>query len=221
MCGGFSCLAGSGNRSQHHSNSIYRISLYNLGRLLSYLCLVNLIYAFDVSLKNLSILTSFAAVLLVVIILAQLGQLLGLGHIISKNKYFKTLSERHTNYYAILFSKITNNNSKLNTLYLGILTTLIPCGWLYINIGLASAQENILKSNLTIFAFWLGTIPALSALALSSFTITKKFNGISKVIAYLIILLLSFYSVSKHFPIFSSKTSMSKNSCHTSNHKEQ
>lgn len=221
MCGGFSCLAGSNNHSKPRTQSLTGISLYNIGRLLSYLIIVNSIYAFDISLRNLSILSSFAGILLLAIMLSQLGQLMGLGHLIAKNKLIKFFSESFINYYAVSLSKITNSSSSLKTLFLGILTTLIPCGWLYLNLGLASAQENIFKSNLIIFAFWLGTVPALSAVGLSAGLITKRFSGLSKIIAYIIVILLSLYSLSRHFPEVFSKVGLTDALCHITNIKDQ
>ena len=184
MCGGFSCLAGSNNCGESKSKSIQNISVYNIGRLLSYLLIVVLISAFDFSLKNLYLISSFSGILLLVIILCQFIDLLGISKPLSNLEIVKNTYNLYLKYYGISLSKIANRKNFLGSFLLGILTALIPCGWLYLNLGFASSQGSLFRSMLLVFAFWLGTLPALSLVGFSSTSVTKKLNGRFKILAY-------------------------------------
>lgn len=47
---------------------------------------------------------------------------------------------------------------------IGIITTWLPCGWLYLFVLVAAATASPLSALVVMFAFWIGTLPALSAL---------------------------------------------------------
>jgi len=47
---------------------------------------------------------------------------------------------------------------------IGIVTTWLPCGWLYLFVLVAAATASPLPAVMVMFAFWIGTLPALSAL---------------------------------------------------------
>ncbi len=46
----------------------------------------------------------------------------------------------------------------------GLMSALLPCGWLYTFLLAAIASGSPARGGATLFAFWLGTVPALSAL---------------------------------------------------------
>lgn len=58
----------------------------------------------------------------------------------------------------------------------GVLTTLIPCAWLYGFILLAAAQSDWQQTGLFMLVFWLGTIPAL----VSSQFVLSRFQNLLK-----------------------------------------
>lgn len=47
--------------------------------------------------------------------------------------------------------------------WVGIMTGLLPCGWLHGFLLAAVASQSAVAGAVTLFAFWLGTLPALSA----------------------------------------------------------
>ena len=51
---------------------------------------------------------------------------------------------------------------------LGLLTTLIPCGWLYAFVVTAGATGSAVTGAVTMLAFWTGTVPALMIVAVSA-----------------------------------------------------
>jgi sulfite exporter TauE/SafE len=46
----------------------------------------------------------------------------------------------------------------------GLLTTLLPCGWLYAFVAVAAGSGSALNGVATMAFFWLGTLPALTVL---------------------------------------------------------
>jgi len=57
----------------------------------------------------------------------------------------------------------------------GLLTTLLPCGWLYLFALVAAGTGNPLSGGITMAAFWIGTVPALTALIAGTQTLSRKF----------------------------------------------
>ena len=53
-------------------------------------------------------------------------------------------------------------------LTLGLLTPLLPCGWLYAFVATAAAAGTAPRGALVMTAFWLGTVPAMAALGLGA-----------------------------------------------------
>ncbi len=46
-------------------------------------------------------------------------------------------------------------------LALGLLTALLPCGWLWLYVATAASSGSALSGSITMAAFWAGTVPAL------------------------------------------------------------
>lgn len=57
----------------------------------------------------------------------------------------------------------------------GLLTTLLPCGWLYLFALVAAGTGNPLSGGITMAAFWVGTVPALTALIAGTQSLSSKF----------------------------------------------
>lgn len=55
----------------------------------------------------------------------------------------------------------------------GLLTTLLPCGWLYAFVAVAAGSGSALTGAATMTFFWLGTLPALTALG----ALTQRLAG--------------------------------------------
>ena len=55
-------------------------------------------------------------------------------------------------------------NPVRRALVIGLLTTLLPCGWLYAFAAVAGGTASPLLGGLTMAVFWLGTLPVLVSL---------------------------------------------------------
>lgn len=64
---------------------------------------------------------------------------------------------------GVLLAKMQNTRPFPRALLLGLATTFVPCGWLYAFVATAAGTGRALSGMGVMFAFWLGTIPALVA----------------------------------------------------------
>jgi sulfite exporter TauE/SafE len=61
-------------------------------------------------------------------------------------------------------------------LVLGFSTGLVPCGWLYAFVATAAASGHVASALGVMFAFWLGTVPALLATSLGLRGLLSRFG---------------------------------------------
>lgn len=59
-------------------------------------------------------------------------------------------------------------------LMIGLLTTLLPCGWLYAFAAVAGGTASPMLGGLTMAVFWLGTLPVLVSLGVG----VQRFSGV-------------------------------------------
>ncbi len=74
----------------------------------------------------------------------------------------------------ILESKTSHS---VSSFLIGMLSPLLPCGWLYGFILVAVATNNPLWGGVLLTSFWIGTLPALSGISLLIKKPIKYFNG--------------------------------------------
>ncbi|WP_096895203.1 sulfite exporter TauE/SafE family protein [Candidatus Scalindua japonica] len=65
----------------------------------------------------------------------------------------------------------------VSSFFIGLLSPLLPCGWLYGFILIAVATNNPLWGGVLLTSFWIGTLPALSGISLLVKKPIKHFNG--------------------------------------------
>jgi sulfite exporter TauE/SafE len=62
-------------------------------------------------------------------------------------------------------------------LVIGAATTLLPCGWLYLYVIVAAGAASAAMGWLVMFVFWIGTLPALTALAIGWQALAARYQG--------------------------------------------
>lgn len=89
-----------------------------------------------------------------------------------------------------IHSKVLRSQHSLTSLFIGLFTIGLPCGWLYVFLLGAASTGSAVYGGLYMIFFWLGTVPALSALGLFGNTVflplTQKFPKISAIILFCI-----------------------------------
>lgn len=97
----------------------------------------------------------------------------------------------------INFSLPTEKLFKLkhSAFLVGLTTILLPCGWLYTYVAAAIATKSAYAGALMMFLFWLGSLPALSALPKLINATIKRSSPHQQKIAGFILIAASLYSL--------------------------
>lgn len=194
MCGGFAVLAGKDGKLHRG------VALFHFGRLLIYLTLG--------------------------IMAGSLGTVLNSG-IITRASEIASFSILVVLAWRVVFPKIktihstkgwqlvnrTKGNRTLFPFILGVVTALLPCGWLYAFLAIAMGSGGVKSAALVMAFFWTGTLPILSIIGISAHFIREKiqlFNSPRTKAA-----LLLFAAVSSFFPHYFSNTNLDLSTRHT------
>ncbi|MEZ6137142.1 MAG: sulfite exporter TauE/SafE family protein [Pirellulaceae bacterium] len=78
----------------------------------------------------------------------------------------------------------------------GLLTALLPCGWLYLFALFAAGTGSIITSPLVMVAFWIGTVPALVTLVSGTQFLAVRFRTLVPVAAAILLILGGGYTAS-------------------------
>ncbi|MEM1226278.1 MAG: sulfite exporter TauE/SafE family protein [Planctomycetota bacterium] len=71
----------------------------------------------------------------------------------------------------------------------GLLTTWLPCGWLYLFVLTAAGTGRIASAMVVMVAFWLGTLPALTSVAMGAGVLWRRFPGFIPAVAGVVLVL--------------------------------
>jgi len=169
MCGPFVVYAGTGADAEPG-----RVMLaYQSGRLVAYLTLGAL-----AGFLGQGILFAGAVVNAQRMVLVVLGLLLiaaGLAHYLPQRFRERAVSGGRRRLNRILF-RLTGSGGGVEVAGLiGLLSALLPCGYLYGFVLLALAAGHPLAGLLTMAAFWLGTLPSLLGVGLATRYCSRRF----------------------------------------------
>lgn len=100
---------------------------------------------------------------------------------------------------ALIKPVFSMKNKSLSHLFLGVFSSLLPCGWLYGFVAVAAIQPSIERAVLVIVLFWLGTIPWVFAAG----DILRRFTGgWTRHASAALLLLSALFSLILHFSSF-------------------
>lgn len=166
MCGGFVAFY-AGDQGDGKQGGIGAHTAYHLGRLLTYTALGALAGLVGAGLNRLGAFAGFqhAALYITGILLI----LWGLGMLAQQSGYLSLQTRLPAGFQRIVFLAYKTLREQPNhrrALWLGLLTTALPCGWLYAFVVSAASTGDPIRGALVMYAFWAGTVPALLALGL-------------------------------------------------------
>jgi len=81
-------------------------------------------------------------------------------------------------------------------LVVGLLTTLLPCGWLYLFALVAAGTGSAVWGPVVMFAFWLGTVPALTALISGTVALSARFKTATPTAAAMLLIFAGIFTFS-------------------------
>ncbi len=76
----------------------------------------------------------------------------------------------------------------------GLLTALLPCGWLYLFALVAAGTGSMTMGPLVMAAFWVGTVPALVGLVAGSALLATRFRTVVPVVAAILLIVGGCYT---------------------------
>ncbi|MEM0926738.1 MAG: sulfite exporter TauE/SafE family protein [Planctomycetota bacterium] len=167
MCGPLALwAAGAAEGDQGRSSTWVAMSLYHLGRLLTYAlagCVAGLIgQLVDWGGGTIGVQVMAARVVGFAMVVIGLGKLWGIWQARRQVKELKPslVGKVLVKLRPFVFSLPVSGRA----LATGLLTTLLPCGWLYLFALIASGTGSPVHGAIVMAAFWLGSVPALVGL---------------------------------------------------------
>lgn len=76
----------------------------------------------------------------------------------------------------------------------GLLTTWLPCGWLYLFVLVAAGTGDVISAMLVMTAFWVGTLPALTGVVLGAGTMMRRHPQFVTLAAGLLLIATGLYT---------------------------
>ncbi|MGR3293615.1 MAG: sulfite exporter TauE/SafE family protein [Candidatus Scalindua sp.] len=185
MCGALAMTAGAQSRRG--------LAYYHLGRLLGYFS-VGALAGFlgsefiNSEMKYISLIsTVFLSVSFLVIGFSIMRK----GQLHMKQPTFLKL------FYQNRVGRLLENKTShsVSSFLIGLLSPLLPCGWLYGFILIAVATNNPLWGGILLTSFWIGTLPALSGISLLIKKPIKHFNGKASIFIGIFLMLIGLSSL--------------------------
>ena len=172
MCGGFVCFySGSANPD---ASLIRAHALYNVGRLISYVLLGAIAGAVGQGVTHLgalSGLSNLATIASGVLMIAW-----GVSALVRQHRSRTATPFSSTSTAPLAIQKLLGNLLRsvreqpvaMRAAVTGLVTTLIPCGWLYVFVVAAAGTGSARNGMLLMAIFWLGNVPALVAVGVGA-----------------------------------------------------
>lgn len=213
MCGGFVTMYSVPAKPTCRPNLAY-----HFGRLTTYLCLGAIVGVMGSSVdalgRNIGLHDAAPLVIGIGLILGGCFAFTG----IDARHLFGRVSQKIVATIAGI-SRITGKNKlwTLRSFFLGLLSTLLPCGWLYSFLAIAAASGGVPQAMVVMFAFWLGTIPALVSLSTVLSFFGKPMMRFHPRLTAILIIMAGLFSLSQHgvLPNFLTQhTGQTHGACH-------
>jgi len=183
MCGPFVLIATASDGSKDTGSKSLPLVCYHAGRLTTYLLLGLLIGSIATASDGLAGRWNISHAVSILVGTTLLG--LGIFKFWRLMNPLRAMEVSHSKFFSFWHSmivkvrqRVRTKNRSANAYVWGVLSTWLPCGWLYV-FALASATAgSLVASMMTMAAFWLGTLPSLSIIAWGG-TWFRKLNPVA------------------------------------------
>ncbi len=182
MCGPFAIMAThTKSKSPSQDRSYPKVAVYHLGRLTTYLLLGTLAGATGTLVNSaghtMGMSQTAAKVVGVFMVVLGLGRLISIVQMRSRAVVHSTWLQRWTQSILAVAKRMQPASPVSRSYVIGLVTTWLPCGWLYLFAIAAMSTGSIFGANALMFAFWLGTLPLLSLVAIGSESSGRSISG--------------------------------------------
>jgi sulfite exporter TauE/SafE len=198
MCGGFVCAYAGTGAPRGLANLPAHLA-YNGGRLVSYLTLGLVAGAVGARVDNLGRLAGIgrgAAVLAgsLMVVWAVGTIAASFGARVPGSLAPEWLQKR----FGALLVAMRDEPPAARAALTGLLTTLLPCGWLYTFVVTAGGTGSAIAGAGTMLAFWIGTVPMLLAVGVGAQRLLGPFARRLPLAAATLVLVLGLLSIAGH-----------------------
>lgn len=202
MCGPFAMLASSNPNRAAKTAAIIPTVAYSVGRLITYSILGLVFGTLGLAINQGSAFnrwqqsaTYLAGALMIIVGVIALSRYFGLQ--IKLPSMVGPLQKL----LQSLFQKTLQMNPLPRAIVIGMLTSLMPCGWLYTFGITAAGTGSPLYGMLLMMVFWAGTVPIMTALMLGVSRIGRKFQQKIPLLMSLLVILLGIFTIAFRAPI--------------------
>lgn len=197
MCGPLALWASGAAESNRGHSVWFPASLYHLGRLATYAIAGGLAgwigQLVDWGGDTIGIQVMAARVAGFLMVAIGIGKLWGIWQARRSNELRPSLMGKFlVKLRPLVFSLPVSGRAFVT----GLLTTLLPCGWLYLFALIASGTGQPLHGAIVMSAFWLGSVPALVSLVAGVRFLTRKSTRWIPSVAALFLILAGFFTAS-------------------------
>lgn len=198
MCGPLAIWA-SGAAEKHSARRVwFASSLYHVGRLMTYLfmgVIAGLVgQLVDVTGDAIGVQVAAARVVGILMVAMGIYQLRDFLPLSRRGGELKP--SRVSGWLVKLRPAIFRLPLPGRALATGLLTTLLPCGWLYLFAMVAAGTGSVWTAPVVMAAFWVGTVPALVGLVAGTKFMSQRFSIAVPAVAALFLVLTGCYTAS-------------------------
>jgi sulfite exporter TauE/SafE len=166
MCGGFVCLYSGG--AHQRTRGMPHVA-YNAGRLVSYLALGVVAGSIGRGVEHVGGLVGVGRLAAVVAgLLMVLWGATTLAAALGIRLPHPGVPRRLQAALTSVLVRFRNESAVVRGAVTGLLTTLLPCGWLYVFVATAGGTGRVLDALAVMFVFWLGTLPMMVTVGLGA-----------------------------------------------------
>lgn len=171
MCGGFVCFYAEGGAGRAPATGFAPHAAYNLGRLASYVSLGAIAGALGAMIDRAGALAGVsrlaaivAGVLMVAWGLSTMLAMSGVRLPIPAPAPVRWMQRE----FGGAIRRVRESSPTTRAAVTGLLTTLLPCGWLYVFVAMAGSTGSAPGGAVLMIVFWAGTVPTMLAVGLGA-----------------------------------------------------
>lgn len=202
MCGGIVCFyATSGAPASWRHESLSHAA-YNTGRLVSYVMLGLIAGALGGMLDRAGLLAGVGKVAAMVAGVLMVGW--GTGAMLAARGIripSPGVPGAWQRAMGAALERVRNQPPVIRAAATGLLTTLLPCGWLYAFVVTAGGAGSPLRGALVMLVFWAGTLPMMLAVGYGARALFGPLRSRLPMVSAAVIVMLGLFSIATHFGV--------------------
>jgi hypothetical protein len=203
MCGAFVCFyAADGSTGVSPRAGAASHVAYNLGRLISYLTLGAVAGALGAALDRAGVLAGVAPLAAIVAgaLMVAWGIHAGLAALGARAPGPR-IPDGWRHAMGSILQRVRERPPTVRAAVTGLVTTLLPCGWLYAFTVTAAGTGSPVNSAAVMFFFWLGTLPMMVTVGLGARRVFGPLRQRLPIVTAGLLVALGLFSIASHLDL--------------------